>query len=275
MTPTRLPALFVSDFGPFPAVEDDDYTRDLAKLGEILPRPKAIVIASGHWQSSGAIRVTSAAKPETIHDYSGFPESFYQLSYPCPGDPALADKIVKRLINAQIPAEVDARHGLDHGSWVPLSRIYSKADIPVIQIALPANNPQKTAAIGRALSDFRDEGVLLVGSGALSHNLRLAFTHQKNDSPDAWAVELDDWIQSRLSDGPLTQDWLDYHKRAPHAALAAPTDEHFDPIFFVLGARNPEEKLVHIHRSIRFGNGLMRLFYFTAEEQPVNPVKSC
>ena len=254
----KLPAVFVSDFGPLPAKEDDAYTVALAALGEILPKPKSILIMSGHWESDVPI-VSTAKKAAIIHDYSGFPPEFYAIDYPAPGNPILASECIKLLSLAKIPAHPDTRRGLDHGAWVPLSRIYPKADIPVVQITT-LMRPEDNLKMGQALSSLREKGVLLIAAGALSHNLRLAMGHEKNDPPDKWALELDNWLQERL-DQNKTEELLEYRKFAPSINLAAPTSEHFNPLFFVLGAAG-KSKPTHHHRSIRYANGIMRIISF-------------
>lgn len=257
MKTKKMPVAFVTDFGPSPAIETDDYTEALGKLGRSFANPKAIVIMSGHWEIKESVAVTSAKKPGVMHDYSGFPEEFYRLDYPCPGDPDLAKEIVEFLLAKGISAKTDSDRSLDHGAWVSLSRIYPKADIPTLQISVPANDPGRTMEIGRILSQLRERGVLLIGAGALSHNLRLVFRHQKNDPADGWALEFDSWISDKLDRGAV-EDLLNYRTLAPSAHLAAPTAEHFDPLFFVLGAAQGES-LVHFYRGFYYGNGLMKI----------------
>jgi len=256
-----MPAAFVTDMGPFPAFEDDDYARALAQLGETLPRPKAVVVMSGHWPAHGPLSATSSAKPGIVHDYSGFPEEFYRFDYPCPGDPALAQNIVSRLAQAGFAAVASSERPLDHGAWAPLSRVYPKADVPVVQVTVPTGqDPRQIMAMGLALAPLRDEGVLLLGSGALVHNLRLFRFGETDAPPDAWAEEFDAWLIKRLDAGK-TGELCDYRTLAPSAAKAAPTSEHFDPLFFVLGAALGA-KPVYLHRSLRYGSGLRRIFTF-------------
>lgn len=259
----EMPAVFVSDFGPLPALENDDYARALVQLGHDFPKPNAVVIVSGHWTSRDKVQVHASARPGIQYDYAGFPKEFYGLRYDCAGHPVLAEIIVKRLISAGIPAETELRRPLDHGAWVPLSRIYPKADVPVVALSLPDDNPVKTCSIGRALASLRRDGVLLLASGALSHNLKLAFQHSKLDPPDDWVVEFDRWLKECLTQNPDRLN--EYRRQAPHASKAAPTAEHFDPVFFILGARNREEAVVYRHESIRFGNGLMKILGYGLE----------
>jgi 4,5-DOPA dioxygenase extradiol len=254
-----MPVVFVSDFGPFPAVENDAYTDALAELGRTLPKPRAIVIMSGHWETRWPIAVTAAETPGIVHDYSGFPQEFYRLDYPSPGDPALARRIAERLTARRISAVTDPNRPLDHGAWVPLSRMYPDADIPVVQVTVPAT-PGESLKIGEVLAEELTDDVLLVGSGALSHNLRLIFAHGKDDAPDEWALEFDDWWMDRLRDG-RTEDLLNFKKTAPSADLAVPTLDHINPFFFSLGAAKGTPPAV-FHQSIRYGNGLMKILTF-------------
>lgn len=261
----KMPAAFITDFGPMPAVEDDDYTAALGRLGRALPRPRAILVMSGHWEVDGTLGLTASPKPETIHDYSGFPKEYYQVSYPAPGDPALAEKAASFLNEAGFPARTDPARGLDHGAWAPLSRVFPDADVPTVQIGNPARaEPEKILAIGRALAPLRDEGVLLAGAGTLSHNLRLVHFGGKEDAPDPWAREFDSWVTEKLDRGDL-EALRQARTRAPNARLAIPTPEHFSPFVFILGAAGGEKRTDFYH-GIKYGNGLLRAFTLGQEE---------
>ena len=216
---------------------------------------------SGHWTAKGPLAVTAAKKPGVMHDYTGFPEEFYRLDYPSPGDPKLAEEVADLLSSNGFPTNIDPTRALDHGAWVPLSRLYPKADVPTIQLTVPDNKGErKIFEIGRTLSPLRDRGVLLIGAGALSHNLRLAFAHEKNDPADDWVLQFDSWISDKLNERNV-EDLLNYRSLAPSARLAAPTSEHFDPLFFVLGAAG-NERPTHFYQGIRNGNGVMRVLAF-------------
>ena len=258
-TPSRMPVLFVSDFGPMPAVETDSYTAALGRIGQQLPRPRAIVAMSGHWLAQGALAVTTSPEPPIIYDYYGFPREYYEVTWPCTGAPEVAARALTLLGVAGIRAQPDPVRGIDHGAWCPLRRVYPEADIPIVQITLPAGDvPRNIMRVGQALAPLRDDGVLLVGAGTLIHNLRRVHFHGKNDPPDDWAQRFDDWMQQRL-DPPNTDDLEAYRALAPDARLAAPTTEHFDPLFFVLGAASGEP-VTHLHRDIKWGNGSLRIF---------------
>lgn len=242
-----------------PALEDDRYTRALRALGNNLARPRAVVIVSGHWQTRKGLALTSSPRPVIWHDYVGFPEEYYRIRYEAPGDPALAADAADLLRGAGIEAALEPERPLDHGAWVPLSRMYPAADVPVVQLSLPLeDDPWTVYKAGEALAPLRDRDILLAGSGALSHNLRLALPRHKNDPADAWAVELDRWIGERLDRGD-TDSLLDYRRTAPHVAKAAPTADHFLPLFFVLGAAQGAT-VRHLHDEIRHANGIVRIF---------------
>ncbi len=255
-----MPVAFVSDFGPMPAFEDDDYTKALEILGRELPRPNGILAMSGHWDTgNGPLEATASLSPETIYDYYGFPREFYDKKYPCLGDPQLAQEAVHLLLGANIKAQVNQSRGLDHGVWVSLSRIYPKADIPVVQLSVPAGqNPEKIIQMGKTLSDLRKKNILILSCGALIHNLRRVHFEGKNDPPDSWATEFDQWLEPKIDAGDV-KGLKKYKELAPHAALAAPTPEHFDPLFFALGA-GLGGKIKRRFRSIRYGNGLLLIF---------------
>ena len=182
------------------------------------------------------MRVTTTPSPATIHDFSGFPEPLYGIRYPCPGAPELAERIVELLCRSGLDTAPDPSRGLDHGVWTPLRFLYPVADVPVVAVSLPKpRSPDLVRTLGSALAPLRDEGILLVGSGGLVHNLRLLEWEERDAPPAGWAVEFETWVRGRL----LAQDeagLLGYRSGAPHALRAHPTTEHFDPLFFTLGA---------------------------------------
>lgn len=228
-----LPTLFISHGSPMLAVQPGQTGAMLAALGQALPRPRAILVISAHWMTQ-VPTVSTAAQPETIHDFGGFPRVLYSLQYPAPGEPALGEAVATRLTRAGIPATTDARRGLDHGAWVPLRYLAPEADVPVLQLSLPAGwSPAQYLAYGRALQGLGDEGVLVIGSGSITHNL---YEFQiDNPAVDPRARAFTDWIEARLAAGDLPA-LLDYRRQAPHAVWAHPTDEHLLPLFVALGA---------------------------------------
>jgi 4,5-DOPA dioxygenase extradiol len=261
--PARMPVVFISHGSPMVAVESDDYTRSLRRMGEELPRPTAIVVVSAHWESSAPVRVGSAERPPLIYDFGGFPPELYALQYPSPGDPTLAREIVASLKAAGIPTVAEERRGLDHGAWVPLLHAYPGADIPVVEVTLPSpRRPSDVLVLGQALAPLRDRGVLLVGSGGVVHNLRRVQFGDKNAAIEPWAQSFDDWVRGRLE----TLDTVgiaDYRRVAPEAAASVPTTEHFDPIFMVLGASGKGDRVRDVYEGFQYGNLSMRTFALT------------
>jgi 4,5-DOPA dioxygenase extradiol len=229
----RLPALFLSHGAPTLAVEETAQTRAWAQLAGGLPRPKAILAVSAHWDTDAPM-VSSAARPETIHDFSGFPRELYEQRYPAPGAPALANEVAERLSQAGIACGAEPTRGLDHGAWVPLKWMYPAADIPVTQLSVQSRRGTRHHyELGKALAPLRDDGILVLGSGGIVHNLREIQWQAR--APVAWAKEFNDWIAERVAKGAI-DDLLDYRERAPSAVRSHPTDEHFEPFFVALGA---------------------------------------
>lgn len=241
------------------ALEKDSFTEALASLGRHLPRPRAVLAASAHWEELSPLRVTAADRPETIHDFGGFPPELHRFSYPAPGEPALARSIVERLFGAGVPATIESRRGLDHGVWAPLCRMFPNADVPVLEISLPRpSDPARLLKAGAALASFRDDGVLLLGTGNLTHNLRMARFGDKDARPDDWAVHFDAWMWDGIR-GNDTERLLKYRQEAPDVHLAAPTTDHVDPLFFILGA-GLGEPAATVFEGFHFGNISMRSF---------------
>lgn len=230
-----LPSLFISHGSPMLAVEPGPSGVVLARLAAELPRPRAIVVVSAHWESA-ELRVASAAQPRTWHDFHGFPAALYKLDYPAPGEPGLAAEIVRLLAEADLTAQLDPTRPLDHGAWVPLSLLYSQADIPVVQVSLPSHlGSALQSRVGRALSVLREQGVLLIGSGSITHNLGELDWQAGPDVIEPWAQAFRDWMVSTLSndDGIALHD---YRRLAPYATRNHPSDEHLLPLFFARGA---------------------------------------
>jgi 4,5-DOPA dioxygenase extradiol len=235
----RMPTLFVSHGAPTFALEPGRAGAHLAALGRRLPRPAAIVVLSPHWMTRG-IAVQSGARPATVHDFGGFPEPLYRLRYPAPGAPALAAQVQALLASRGLAARLDPEQGYDHGAWVPLLHLFPDADVPVVQVSLPAGADARAVhSLGTALATLRDAGVLLIGSGSITHNLRDVFGRNGADRPPpGYARAFMDWTAAALRDG-READLLDWAVRAPHAQRAHPTDEHLLPLHFALGAAGP------------------------------------
>jgi len=230
---SALPSIFVSHGSPMFALEPGIAGRELQALTSGLPRPDVIIVASPHWMTR-KVSVTASARPETIHDFGGFPQPLYELSYPAPGAPVWAQRVIETLAAAGIAAQADPQRGLDHGAWVPLMFMYPDADVPVVQVSLhPHFGPSHYLQLGRALAPLREQGALIVGSGSLTHNL---YELRRDSGPTEPYVEaFADWVATTLDAGD-TRAMLDYRGRAPHAERAHPTDEHLLPLLFAMGA---------------------------------------
>jgi len=229
------PSLFISHGSPMLALQPGASGPALARIAAKLQRPNAIVVVSAHWESE-ALRVMSNPQPQTWHDFGGFPAELYQVQYPAPGSPQLAEDIVQRLQAAGLAATTDDRRPFDHGSWVPLSLLYPEADIPVVQVSLPSRQgPGLQVRVGEALAGLREQNVLLIGSGSITHNLGELNWRSTGDEAAPWALEFRDWMVERLQEDDLT-GLLDYRRQAPHAQRNHPSDEHLLPLFFARGA---------------------------------------
>ena len=228
-----LPSIFVSHGAPTFAIEPGLAGAQLRTLGRALGTPKAIVLVSPHWITRG-VQITATATPETVHDFGGFPRALYAIQYPAPGSPELAARAREVLHASGIAASLDANRGLDHGAWVPLLHLYPDADVPVVQVSIPFDtDPQKALALGRALAPLAGEGVLIIGSGSLTHNL---YEFRMGDAQEAsYAREFSEWIRQAVLEGD-TDRLVQALERAPHAQRAHPTTEHFLPLLVAAGA---------------------------------------
>lgn len=238
MSALHQPALFLSHGSPMWALEPGESGPALTRWAHGLPQaPKGVVIMSPHWMTRG-IGVMTHPAPPTWHDFGGFPEPLYALQYPAPGDPELGERVLGLLQAAGLPAQADPQRPLDHGAWVPLMHLFPQANVPVVQVSLPAGvGPEGVYAMGRALAGLRDEGYLVIGSGSMTHNLREFFNGRPDQdaSAERYVSEFARWVEDAVSRGDR-EALMDYRSRAPHAVRAHPTDEHFLPLYFALGA---------------------------------------
>ncbi len=233
------------------AIEDNEFSRAWMQLGKTLPRPRGIVCVSAHWETDGTC-VTASQRPETLHDFSGFPAELNHLEYPAPGSPALARRVMDSTRYARI--RHDRSWGLDHGVWSVLCRMYPRADIPVVQLSLDAGAPAYFHyELGRELATLRKDGVLIMGSGNMVHNLRVMAW--QDDGFD-WAVECDEAMARCIGEGDH-QRMIDYEE-LPHARLAIPTEEHYLPLLYVLGAMDPGENVTFFNDRVTLGSVSMR-----------------
>ncbi len=255
----RLPALFVSHGSPMFAVEPGLAGPQLAALGRAWPRPRAVLVLSPHWITRG-LRVATAARPETIHDFGGFPPALYRIQYPAPGAPEVAQEALALLRAAGWEAQEDAQRGLDHGAWVPVRHLYPDADVPVLQVSMPHTLTGASAvALGRALAPLAATGVLLVGSGSITHNLA-DLNRWEDVAPLPYAQDFVAWARDAVTrhDGAALAAW----EAAPHAQRAHPTPEHYLPLPFAFGAGDAQAPARVIDGGMTYGALAMDAYVF-------------
>jgi 4,5-DOPA dioxygenase extradiol len=247
-----LPSLFVSHGSPMLALEDvpaRDFLRGLARR---FARPRAILGVSAHWETDRPA-VSRVEQNDTIHDFYGFPEALYRLSYPAPGSAWLAGRVRDLLDGSGIDCAVDPRRGLDHGAWVPLLLAYPQADVPVVQLSIQTHlGPAHHLALGRVLAPLRAEGVLILGSGSFTHNLGEFRRHGQAAASPGWVEDFAAWMDDAIG-AARVQDLLDYRRLAPHAVMNHPTDEHLLPLFVALGAAGDRPASERLHASVTYG----------------------
>ncbi|MBT9572027.1 MAG: dioxygenase [Pseudomonas umsongensis] len=233
-----FPSLYISHGSPMLALEPGASGPALARLATEMPRPDAIVIVSAHWESDELL-VGGNPQPDTWHDFGGFPRALFEVQYPAPGNPDLAAQVVNLLQANALPARIDSTRPFDHGVWVPLSLMYPQADIPIVQVSLPTRGgPALQARVGKALSGLREQGVLLIGSGSITHNLRELDWHAGPESVQPWAEVFRDWMIDKLAANDEAA-LHDYRRQAPNAVRNHPSDEHLLPLYFARGAGGP------------------------------------
>lgn len=258
----RLPTVFISHGSPMLAIQPSPAHHFLRELGKTVPKPAAILVASAHWESIGGPAVSLTSEPETIHDFGGFPRALFEMQYPAPGGPEMAGRAAELLRRQGLAVKTSPSRGLDHGAWVPLSLMYPQADIPVAQVSVVRGaTPAEHVRIGRALSALRDEGVLVIGSGSLTHNL-YEFHGQDIDAPvPSWVSDFDVWMKERLEQND-SASLLDYRGKAPHAARNHPTEEHISPLFVAMGAAGDTATIKRLHGSYEYGVLAMDMYAF-------------
>lgn len=228
-----VPSLFLAHGSPMIAIQTNSYTDFLTELGAKF-QPKAIVIFTAHWESEILTISSTDDTYETIYDFYGFPEELYQVTYPAKGSTKIANLIQSRLNAQGILTKLDTSRGLDHGSWTILKHLYPKANIPVVQVSInPFLSPKEQWSIGNALKGLGEKDILIIGSGATTHNLRLLKWGQQ--TPENWAVEYDDWLIQHITE-KNNEKLFEYESLAPHQSLAVPRPEHFVPLFIAIGS---------------------------------------
>ena len=260
-SPAQVPALFVSHGAPLFAVDAGETGPALTRWGQGLraqfPALRGVVVMSPHWMARTP-QVMTGPQPATWHDFGGFPPALYQLQYPAPGAPALAQEVLDLLQAAGVAAQGDAQRPFDHGAWVPLMHLFPEADLPVVQVALPVGaGPAEVYALGAALRGLRSQGVLVLGSGSMTHNLAEFFGGAREPAP--YVIEFSRWIESALERGDM-KALLNYRSLAPHAERAHPTEDHFLPLFFALGAAGDDLHANYLSREVMYSMLAMDAF---------------
>ena len=231
----KMPVLFVGHGNPMNAIRLNDFRAHWSALGRRLPRPKSILCISAHWETRGTY-VTATSTPETIHDFYGFPKALFDLRYPAPGDPVLAERVAGLIASERV--RLDPGRGLDHGAWSVLVAMYPTADVPVVQLSMDTRMPGRHHyALARQLAPLRDEGVLVMGSGNIVHNLGLV--DFRNPAPLDWAVAADAKLRGLIAD--RRHDELVTYPDEPEARLPVPTPEHYLPLLYVIALQQAHE----------------------------------
>jgi len=259
----KMPSLFISHGSPMTAITDTPAHRWLKSMAADLPRPKAILIATAHFEYEFPV-FSADVKPQMIYDFGGFPKPLYDIVYAAPGDPDLAMRAAQTVHAAGYKTALAKDRGFDHGTWVPLKLMYPDADIPVVQLSIESNEDSAYhIALGRALAPLREEGVMIIGSGSLTHNLYELSRSGRNleTPPRDWVVEFTEWIADKVQAGD-EEALAQYRSRAPHAERNHPRDEHFLPLPFAFGAGGPGTKGQRIHASYDYGYLAMDAFLF-------------
>jgi 4,5-DOPA dioxygenase extradiol len=237
-TSGRMPALYIGHGAP-PLLDDRIWSGELSRVAAELPKPKGILIVSAHWEAAPLSLSATASGTPLVYDFGGFAERFYQMTYVTPDASALARRVAAMMPTTE-PVHEHASRGLDHGAWVPLKIMYPAGDIPVLQLSLPTYDPSKLLELGRRLRPLRDEGILLIGSGFLTHGLPFLREFRIEATPPQWSVEFDQWASDALARGDV-DELAAFASRAPGMPYAHPTVEHFAPLFVSLGAASDPE----------------------------------
>jgi 4,5-DOPA dioxygenase extradiol len=235
-----MPVLFIGHGSPMNGIEDTEFSRRWKKMAEEIPTPAAVLVVSAHWLSQGT-RITAMDFPRTIHDFGGFPPELYEVQYPAPGNPALAKETASLLRSARV--ELDHDWGLDHGAWTVVRHMYPEANIPVLQLSIDyTKGPQYHYELSRELIGLRKKGVLIIGSGNMVHNLRMAAWDRLNEPGFGfdWALQMNDRFKQLISEGDFTP-LINYESLGSEAKLAIPTPEHYIPLLYTLGLKGSKD----------------------------------
>jgi 4,5-DOPA dioxygenase extradiol len=249
-TKTHAPVFFISHGAPTFALEPGVLGPQLRKLGAQLTDVKAVLVVSPHWQTRD-VRVATTPEPDTVHDFGGFPAELYTLQYPAKGQPELAHAAAQLVSAAGFAVGLDERRGLDHGAWVPLYHLLPKADVPTFQVSMPASlTTAQAVAMGRALAPLRSQGVVIIGSGSMTHNLYEI--GQPDAVPEVYAQEFEAWVRAAVVANAV-KPLINYRAEAPHAERAHPTQEHFLPLLVALGALQDSDTVQVLNGGITHG----------------------
>jgi len=236
----RMPVLFVGHGSPMNAIEENEFVEGWRNLGKTIPRPKAILVVSAHWETKGTY-VTTVQKPQTIHDFGGFPKALYDVQYPAPGSPELANE-TKRIIT-KTTVVLDEKWGLDHGAWSVIRRIYPEADVPVIEMSMDySQEPQYHYELGKQLAALRNKGVLIIGSGNMVHNLRMVAWDKMNEPEYGfdWAIQANNKFKQLIESGNH-KELINYTSLGREVQLAVPTPDHYLPLLYALALKEENE----------------------------------
>lgn len=254
-----MPAIFIGHGSPMNAIEENNFTRMLSSLGKKIPTPKAILCISAHWMSEGTW-ITHIERPKTIHDFYGFPQELFEVQYPAMADLELANQVISSIKDPRINADKE-QWGYDHGTWSVLKHMYPKADIPLLQLSLYMEQPgEYHLKLGEQLRHLRDEGVLILGSGNIVHNLRV-LNWSSDAEPYDWAIDFDEWVKQKI----LQRDFLTLAKDAKSTEAgikSVPTWDHFLPLLYILGASHEDETLNFEFEEIHNSSISMRSFSY-------------
>jgi 4,5-DOPA dioxygenase extradiol len=246
-----MPSYFVAHGAPSIVLEQNAYTAFLTNLAAQLPKPRAIVLFSAHWENPMQ-QISAVDTYSTIYDFSGFQDELYRITYPAKGELTLSSQIQSLFTQHGIESRLDEVRGLDHGAWAVLKLLYPGADIPVVALSVNRNlSNEQQYQIGKALSELREQDVLIIGSGGTVHNLRRL--NWRAEGSDEWAVSFDDWLQDKLETWDL-HALFNYREEAPYATESVPTNEHFIPLLLAMGAGDKKRQAKSLHRSYQYGN---------------------
>ena len=238
----HMPVLFVGHGSPMNAIEENEFVQGWRTLGKTIPRPKAILCISAHWETKGTF-VTAVQKPQTIHDFGGFPKTLYEVQYPAPGSPELAKETQRVITKTEVG--LDEKWGLDHGAWSVIRRIYPEADIPVIEMSLDYSKPPRYHyELAEELNSLRNKGVLIIGSGNMVHNLRMVAWDKMNEPEYGfdWAIQANETLK-RLIENNNHKELINYHLLGREIQLAVPSPEHYLPLLYTLALKNEDESV--------------------------------